>query len=339
MPAETPQTMRALRLHEYSENPERLRLEEVPVPSPADGEVLVRVSASPINPSDVMFTRGLYGFTKGTPTIPGFECSGTVVSTGNGLFGKWLVGKRVACSVQQDHDGMWAEYAVADQSMCVPLLDDLDDEQGATLLVNPTTALALLDLAKAGGHRAAVHTAAAGQLGRILLKLAKRDRYPVIHVVRRTEQVALLEGLGAEHVLNSSDEDFDRRLHDLSKKLKATICLDAVAGESTGRVLAAMPRGSRAAVYGALSEAPVQVDPGQFIFGGKSVEGFWLSQWFKENNPLKVLLRLRRLQKFLARDKPVGIAERVGLEEVPEALARYMESMTRGKVLVVPGKS
>src|SRR5690606_33818110 len=119
------------------------------------------------------------GAIKTLPTVPGWEGAGTVVASGGGLLAGWLQGKRVACALQADRDGTWAQYFVANAAECIPLKSRLSTEQGASLIINPMTALALLKTAQRGGHRAAVHTASASQLGRILLMLASDANFPL----------------------------------------------------------------------------------------------------------------------------------------------------------------
>ena len=332
-----PQTMKAVRVHAYDGKPGSVRVDEIPVPRPGPGEVLVKMAAAPVNPSDVMFTRGLYGFTKETPCIAGFEGSGEVVASGGGLYGSWLIGKRVTCGAPEDRDGAWAEYMVTSPTMCVPLPKGVNAEQGAMLLVNPLTAMALLDSAKRGGHRAAIHTAAASALGRMLVRMSERDHYPVIHVIRREEQEKLLRGMGAKHVINSSDEDFESRLRELARKLGATIAFDAVAGEMSGTLLSAMPRGSEVIVYGALSLGACRATPQQLIFESKSLRGFWLSEWFRRQGNMRMLFAMREAQRHIGVELASEVAERVPIEDAIGAIARYEESMTRGKVLLVPG--
>src|SRR5215472_16136025 len=92
-----PTMMRAVQLKDYAGKPGSLTVAEVPVPQPGPGEVLVRVAASPVNPSDLMFITGNYGFKKPLPATPGFEGSGTVVETGSGLMARFMKGRRVAC--------------------------------------------------------------------------------------------------------------------------------------------------------------------------------------------------------------------------------------------------
>lgn len=128
--AQLPRSMRALRLVGY---PRRMCVEEMPLPTPGSGEVLVRVDASPVNPSDVMFLLGLYGVKRDLPTTPGFEGAGTVVASGGGIMGWMVSGKRVAFATQSPtQDGLWAEYAIVPATMCVPVPDSVSiDVRGA----------------------------------------------------------------------------------------------------------------------------------------------------------------------------------------------------------------
>ncbi len=331
-----PTTMRAVQLSAY--DGQSLNVADVPVPQPASGQVLVKVTASPINPSDVMFLRGVYGFKKPLPATPGFEGSGTVVASGGGMMAQLLRGKRVACAAADPDTkgGMWAEYIAASAQMCVPLRKEVSLDQGAMMLVNPLTAWALVEEAQRGHHRAAIQTAAASALGRMMVRLAQRAGLPVINIVRRQEQVDLLRSLGAEHVLNSSDAGFDAQLKDLARRLRATIAFDAVAGEMTARVLRAQPPRSRILVYGGLSLAAAQAYPGSLIFESKRMEGFWLSGWLRKKSMLARFRTAREVQKLLASELKSEVRAKVPLEQVPKALADYSAHMTGGKFLVTP---
>jgi NADPH:quinone reductase len=333
-----PDSMRAVQLSAYDGRSESISVARVPVPTPRHGEVLIKMTAAPINPSDLMFVRGLYGFQKPAPAIPGFEGSGTVVASGGGLMAQMLHGKRVACAAADPANagGTWAEYLVTSANFCVPLAKHVTDEQGAMMLVNPLTAWALMQKAKRGRHRAVVQTAAASALGRMISRLARSFSLPMIDIVRRAEQVELLRSCGCKYVLNSSDTNFDRDLHAFCHDLNATIAFDAVAGEMPARVLRAQPRRSRMIVYGALSLQAVQVDPASLIFEDKRVEGFWLSAWLRNMNLLKQLRVTRQIQRHLKDDLRSEVRERVPLEKTQEALQQYASNMTRGKILIVP---
>jgi NADPH2:quinone reductase len=331
-----PATMRALELRSY-EGADALALVERPVPRPGAGEALVRIAATPVNPSDLMFVRGLYGHKKSLPVVPGFEASGVVVAVGAGLMGRYLKGKRVACAAPFDGDGTWAEYMRTPATLCIPLAARTELEGAASMIVNPFTAWALLGRARRLGAKAVAQTAAASALGRMVVRLAAARGLPVVNVVRRSGQVELLKAEGAEHVLDSSGEDFDARLKELCARLGATVAFDAVAGEMTGRVLRAMPKGGRAIVYGALSMEGCLVDPRGIIFEGKAVEGFWLSEWLRSQNLLSKLLMSRGVQSHLRGELKTEVRARLPLEEAAEGLRDYEREMTGGKVILVPG--
>jgi NADPH:quinone reductase-like Zn-dependent oxidoreductase len=332
-----PATMRAVQLKDYEGKPGSLTVAEVPVPRPGPGEVLVRVAASPVNPSDLMFITGNYGFKKQLPATPGFEGSGTVVETGGGMMARFMKGRRVACAAAdpKSTSGMWAEYIVTAANFCVPLRKDVDLEQGATMLVNPLTAWAMVDEARRGGHRAMVQTAAASALGRMVIRLGEKFSLPVINVVRRAEQVELLRSMGSEYALNSSDSGFDDQLRALCHKLGASISFEAVAGEMSGRILRAQPEGSRMLVYGGLSMQGVTLDPGSLIFEGKHVEGFWLTAWLRGKNLLSQLRIANQVQELLGGDLKTEIRARLPFEKAAEGLAQYAANMTAGKVLLI----
>ncbi|APR83554.1 NADH oxidoreductase [Minicystis rosea] len=327
-----PATMKALVLREWG-GP--LELAERPLPALRPGEVLVRVAATPVNPSDLSFLRGVY-LQKPLPIVPGFEASGTVVAAGPGVGARALVGRRVACSAPADGDGTWAEYMAAPAASCIPLLPWVDTEAAASLIVNPLSAYALLDIAEQSGARAVAQTAAASSLGRMLVRLSLRRKLPMVHVVRRAAQVELLRALGAEHVLDSSEPDFDARLAEVCQKLDVRLGFDAVAGDMTGKLLAAMPRKARVLVYGALSEAPSQANPRDLIFGDKKIEGFWLSRWMKGKTFSEIGRAGLAVQRRLGDDFHTEVQARVPLEEAASGIERYRAAMTEGKVLILP---
>jgi NADPH:quinone reductase-like Zn-dependent oxidoreductase len=158
----------------------------------------------------------------------------------------------------------------------------------------------------------------------------------VIHVVRRAEQVDQLRALGAETVLNSSGADFGGALSRHCHELRATVAFDAVAGDLPGRLLGAMPRGSKVVVYGALSEQETRVPPQETHLPQGRVEGFWLSDYLAGLGVAGLLRRAVRVQRLLATDLQVKVRARAPLEDAVEAIERYQEHMSEGKVLLVP---
>lgn len=334
MSASIPESMQALLLTQSGGQP---GAGQIPIPRPGPGQVLVRMAASPINPSDFGFIRGSYGFQKPFPVVPGFEGSGFVVAAGPGLFPRLWVGRRVACSAPQG--GAWAEYLVTKAMSCIPLVKKISLEQGAMLYVNPMTAMAFFNIARRGRHAAIVSNAAASALGRMILRLGQVYRLPVIHIVRRPGQVKLLHSQGGQYILNSSDPEFLDQLRALSHQLKATLILDPVAGEQTQQLLDAAPQGSTALVYGTLSGKRVGISLPSRSNGDKQIAGFFLPDW-AASHPLQALVNILRVQRLGARVFQTTIQKRFPLASVQLAIERYQNNPTAGKVLLIadPGK-
>ena len=204
-----------------------------------------------------------------------------MVSSNAGLYGRWLVGKRVACHAPEDGNGTWAEYMAVESGSVIPLIKEVTLEQGASLFVNPLTAWALLTMAKKEKHAGFVQTAAASALGQMIERLGRRWDMRSVNIVRRREQVELLQKSGAVHVLDSSEAGFDEQLRVLCERHHIRLAFDAVGGELSARVTSAMPKGSKTVVYGALAGKNCETNPASLIFEDKKIEGFWLSESMK----------------------------------------------------------
>lgn len=255
----------------------------IAVPAPGQSQVLIKVSLASINPSDVAFIKGQYGQprVKGQPA--GFEGVGTIVASGDDPYARSLAGKRVAFATGVSNWGSWAEYAVAEAVVCIPLLDTVRDEDGAAMIVNPLTALAMFDIVREEGEKAFIMTAGASQLCKLISGLAREQGYRPIVTVRRDEQIPLLKEIGAAHVLNEKAPDFNATLREVIKAEQPRIFLDAVTGPLASAVFDAMPKRSRWIVYGRLdTDVTVIRQPGQLIFQHKHIEGFWLSEWMRQ---------------------------------------------------------
>ena len=340
MPMALPSEMQALALSSYGPAPFPLTVTIRPVPKPGDGEVLVRIAASPVNPSDLAFLEGEYAFRKALPAVPGLEGAGRVVDAGRGLLARRLAGKRVAFSPAAQSDGAWAQFAVAPARQCFLLPDHISDELGAMALVNPLAAIGLIERVQELRSRSFVSTAAASALGQMLLRLGQRRGLQVINVVRRQEQVEQLEKLGAAHVLSSADDDFQGRLEELCRRLNARAALDAIGGEMTSQLLAALPAGGRVILYGGLArDLTVAVSLPDIVFGDKSVEGFYVPTWLAAKSLPQLVLLERRVPVLLTRELGAVVRERVTLEKAPRAIEDYRRAMTGGKVLITPNET
>jgi len=330
-----PDQMTAVVLDTY-DGIKALRIEQRPVPKPGPNQVLVKIAASPINPSDLAFLDGFYGFKPPTPVVPGIEGSGTVVAVGSGMMGRYLYGKRVA--VVGQGGGVWSEFGVFRASAVLPLNEDVSLEKGAMSIVNPLTAMAFISIAKKGKHKTIVHGAAASALGQMVNRLCQSEGMQVINIVRKESQVEKLKNQGAAIVLNSNAPDFDQSLYETADQHQAFLAFDPIAGAMTQRMLAAMPKHSKAIVYGALSYEPVVADPGQLIFQDKKIEGFWLTNWMDEKNLISSLKLWRRVQNSLEDELTSEVRSQYALHDIQKAIEEYQGRMSGGKILLRPDR-
>jgi NADPH2:quinone reductase len=275
----------------------KIEIEEVPVPKPGSGEVLIKVAAAAINPSDYMSWSSCKP--EQCPFAMGSEGSGVVVATGEGFTTSLAtlacrVGANVGFVGLKNKQGAYSEYVVASAIESVfAMPDDLPVEDAASFFVNPYTAVGILDTAKEQGAKAIIHTAAASQLGQMIVKLALTEGMEVINVVRREEQAELLKNIGAKHVVvTGSGDSWKEELASKVEELGATVAFDAVAGRSAGDLLDVLPPKGSVYVYGGLAGRVENVDPLALIYQEKKLKGFLLPSWLKQGGTLSMLFRM-----------------------------------------------
>ncbi len=245
----------------------KLLLKEAPVPEPGDDEVVVRVEATPINPSDqatliapadvstgettgsgasteykAKLRPGLENRVKpriGKPLAMGNEGAGTVVKAGSSPAAQALLGKTVAVM-----DGaLYCQYRKVNVMQCLPLKEGTSAREGASCFVNPLTALGFVETMRREGFKAIIHTAAASNLGQMLNRICLDDGVDLINIVRKPEQVELLKSQGAKYVCNSSDENFSRDLTAAIEATGAYVAFDATGGGELGsKILTCMEK-------------------------------------------------------------------------------------------------
>lgn len=305
---------------------------ELPLPTPGPGQVLIRLRAASVNPSDIHFIKGEYGQprVKGSPA--GFEGCGDVVATGDGA--EALQGQRVAFVAAGS--GAWAEYVVTQAQMCIPLRPDISDEDGAAQIVNPLTAMAMVDIARSEGE-AFVVSAATSQLGKLMCSLGRDLGLKPIALVRRAETLDTLRDLGAAEVLVTTDPDVSTQFAALSAQMKPRVFLDAVADQLSEQVFCAMPNGARWVCYGKLSaDLPKLTQMGQLIFMSKRIEGFWLTRWMMDTPPADQMRVVAEVQARFADGRwKTDVSERLALRDVLPNLADALKK-SDGKVIITP---
>ncbi|MDB5758318.1 MAG: Alcohol dehydrogenase GroES domain protein [Burkholderia sp.] len=242
-----------------------LSLVSVPIPVPADNEVLIRIEASPINPSDIGLLFGAADMSTATVTqgehgpvvtarIPekgmkamaarldmsmpvGNEGAGVVVAAGASDAAQKLMGKTVAAL----GGAMYSQYRCVPVEQCLPLPEGATPAEGASSFVNPLTALGMVETMRREGHKALVHTAAASNLGQMLNRICQKDGVALVNIVRSQEQADLLRNAGAKYVVDSTADNFIEELTNALAETGATIAFDAIGGgRLAGQILSAM---------------------------------------------------------------------------------------------------
>lgn len=270
----------------------RLDLREQEIPTPESNQVVIRVEATPINPSDlgVMFgwadmknakTTGSGKDTVlsapvgeqgmkvmqariGQSLLVGNEGAGTVIATGDSELAKSLDGKVVAAM----GGGMYGQYRCVDAAVCLPLLPGCTAKDGASSFVNPLTALSMIETMRMEGHSALVHTAAASNLGQMLNRICMDDGVELVNIVRKEEQAQLLKGMGAKYVVNSSSENFMEELIDAIHATGATLAFDATGGGTLASTILSAMEAAAARTPGAYSIYGSVKHKQVYLYGG-----------------------------------------------------------------------
>ncbi len=267
-------------------------LELVDVPPPGPGEVVIRVEAAPINPSDigVLFdgadmaaavssgpperpvvtaplpAAAMRALTRrvGTPVPAGNEGAGTVVAAGTSGTAQALVGRVVAVP----GGAMYTQYRCVDASLCLLLPEGATAAEGASSFVNPMTALGMVETMRREDHKALVHTAAASNLGQMLNRLCIEEKVPLVNIVRRPEQEEILRSAGADFVCNSTSATFMDQLTDALTETSATLAFDAIGGgKLASQILTCMEAAANSSAAARYSQYGSPVHKQVYIYG------------------------------------------------------------------------
>lgn len=342
------------------------------IPKLKENEVLIRVEAAPINPSDVAallaladpatcVTTGTDGCAQSTMDVPtkfkgamrgrigtfpvGNEGAGVVTEAGSSAEAQALLGKTVSVMA----GGMYAEYRKAKASDCMVLPKGITPAQGAASFVNPLTVLGFIETMKMEGHTGIIHTAAASNLGQMLLKACHRDKIPLVNIVRKAEQEEMLRSLGATHVIRSDKPTFIKDLAEALKETKCTLCFDAIGGgEIGGQILTAMEIAAGGAgvygsnvhkqlyIYGGLDRAPTTFNRS---FGMMWSMGGWLMPTFAAKvGPAKMASLREQVANQLTTTFASTFAREVSLLEAVQAehIKVWATQATGQKYLINP---
>ena len=355
----------------------KLSLETVDFREPKDDEVLVKVGASPINPSDLGLLFGpadmsqaTFGGTPDAPTVTakipdnmirlvgarvgqslpaGNEGAGEVIQAGASDAAQALMGRTVAIL----GGAMYSEYRLMKVNQCLPMNEGVTAKEGASCFVNPLTALGMVETMRQEGHTALVHTAAASNLGQMLVKICLKDDVPLVNIVRKDEHVELLKGIGAQHALNSTSPNFMADLVAVLTETDATLGFDATGGGVlAGQILTAMEaaqgakmgefsrygstRYKQVYIYGGLDRSPTTLNRS---FGMAWGLGGWLLTPFLQKIGVDAANALRqRVADEITTTFASAYTAEISLAQMLEEqhLMTYAKQATGEKYLVVP---
>jgi NADPH:quinone reductase-like Zn-dependent oxidoreductase len=354
-----------------------LSLARVAVAEPKDDEVVIRVEATPINPSDIGLLTGPADMTAAkasgtgensvvTAPIPqnfmraltarvgqslpvGNEGAGVVVKAGKNA--QALMGRMVAAI----GGAMYAQYRTVRASDCLVLPDGTKAPEGASCFVNPLTALAMVETMRREGHKALVHTAAASNLGQMLAKICLKDGIPLVNIVRKPGQMRILREIGTKHICDSSAPSFFEDLTNALVETKATIAFDAIGGgKLASQILTAMEvAANRSAtaysrygssvykqvyIYGALDTAPTELARSFGFSWG--IGGFLLTPFLQKIGPEEGTKLRSRVVAELKTTFASHYTQTISLTEALQlsTIAAYTKRATGEKYLISPNK-
>ncbi len=357
----------------------KLELVTVPIPEPKDNEVVVRIEASPINPSDLGLLFGGADMTTAkasgskddpviTASIPpammramaarvdqslpvGNEGAGVVVKAGDSPEAQALMGETVAVL----GGAMYAQYRVMKAKECLRLPKGTSAKEGAACFVNPLTAIGMVETMKREGHKALVHTAAASNLGQMLVKLCNKDGVELVNIVRKDEQAKLLRSIGAKHVVDSSSPKFMDELVEALVATGATIAFDATGGgKLASNILTAMEIAAgktakefsrygstvhkQVYIYGGLDRSPTELTRGYGMAWG--IGGWLLTPFLQKIGPVEAQKLRERVAAEVKTTFASSYAKEISLTEALtlDAIAVYGQQATGKKYLINPSK-
>ena len=354
--------MKSARVAAFTDDPADIRIEDVPVPEPAAGEVRVRMLLSPVLPSDLYFAGGTYYralerviWNQGRPAadaavyfdperttvcpVPpyalGREGVGIVEECGSGFLAKRLLGKRVAVAGGPPN-GTWQESVVVNAKRAVVVPDRIDDEQAAMFLANPISACALVrDVLRVPRGAWLLLTAAGSTLGKGIVRMGRRDGFRTLCVVRSDANTEQLRALGADVVVDTSRDDLVAEVARITGGQGVRYALDCVGGELAADVVRCLGLGGHLVLYGTLATGPIPVAVRDLMMPMARVSGFYLGNWLSQQSPLKMLGLLRTVRKLALEGVfETQVTDTFPLDEVSQAVTTAIAPGRTGKVML-----
>jgi NADPH2:quinone reductase len=305
-------------------------------------EILIKVMCTTINPVDLMFMKGDYGDTKPSifPVIPGIEGSGEIIKVGDDI-DKNYVGKRVGIFVDYNHpglcEGVWAQYIYTSLSN-VMIFDKKLPFEKFCFIMNPLTAVSMLDNCLKKKVFGVLLTGASSTVGRMFIRLCERYEIQLVNLVKDDQSELKLKQMGAQNIVKSSDENWEKQCVKMCTLAKVQLCYDCIGGDITSKVFDIMPDGCTMYHFGNLTEKEIsKIDSREIIFKDKILCGWWLNRWLQSlgENEIKywwsfVKDEIQSCSNLF--DTPVS--KEFKLEDIKQAIEYYKTYSSAGKVLL-----
>ena len=324
--------MRQLQLVAHGEPADVIELHTVSEPALGEEEALLSMEAAPLNPSDFLFVRGIYGIRPAFPSPVGAEGVGRVAKIGSKV-DVGLRGMRVLILPTYEQ-GTWADQVVVPVRNIVPMSDEPDPLQLSMIGINPVTAYLLLNryVSLMPGDWIG-QTAANSAMGQYIIALAKLAGVKTLNVVRRKEAAEQVRQWGGDRVVLQGDN----LLKDIAEALdgkKLSLVLDTVGGTPVGELAKSLKPGGSIVVYGLQSGQFPAVPPGEFIYRGLSLHGFWLINWVRNAPRAEIQEIYQKLGDLVADGSLSAVVEHVyPLDQFKEAFKQSLKSNRSGKIL------
>ncbi|MFC5412804.1 zinc-dependent alcohol dehydrogenase family protein [Larkinella bovis] len=306
-----------------------LQIVETSLPEPGPGEVRIKVLASPINPSDLLFVQNLYGILPELPSGAGFEGVGIVDKVGEG------VAMRTGIRVSFTATGAWSDYTLANQRSLIPVPDSLSDEVAAQLFVNPFSAYAMLEESGLQPGQWVLLTAAGSSFSKIVIQLCKLKGIQTIGTVRHNELDDELKAMGVTAIVNTEKEKLTSRVKALTEGKGVACVLEAVGGNTASDALKCLAKGGTMLLYGVLSLQNPSFNVGLMIFRELTVKGFWLSDWMRRVDSQTRQNVARNVLTLLVGGKiQLPVEATYPLSDIKKAIEHSEQPGRHGKILV-----
>jgi trans-2-enoyl-CoA reductase len=307
-----------------------LHVESRPWPTPAPGEVIVKMRAAPINPADLNQIEGKYPVRAELPATPGFEGAGIVVDAAADVKGL----ANGALVILPHNVGTWRDAVVVKADDLVVVPEGIKPVHAAMLKINPMTAWRLLhhyvDLARGDWL---IQNAANSAAGRAVIQIARQLGYKTVNVVRRSELVDELRAEGGDVVLVDS-ENLRREVEDVIGGPPIRLGLNAVGGESALRLANCLAPGSTLVTYGAMSLQPLKIPNGLLIFKDLRFRGIWINKWYDNATPAQRMEAFQHLFEMAKRGLlQTKVEKAYPLSEAKTAVAQAARGQRSGKII------